>query len=249
MDFMENTLRYYSKWLGEEDILLKKKMPGVYPVYSPERSRVQYGYGEVFDLYVLVRDGQIFFSYGERMKERIDSIADGLKECTDGAAAASVLEEALKVRPSRYIKYVFGGGIPEHTKARPLTVEEYPLYEDFFVKCNPGCRNIDWLQEYFDEMAAERICCGYLLNGEVVSCTDAPGMPYMAAEMQEVGINTLSAYRGCGYAGEVCAACIREIVRNGKTPLWSTTAENMASRRLAEKMGFSALAEVLTVSL
>jgi len=248
MDFHEKTLKYYSMWLGEDHIL-GKEAPGVYPVYSAERNQVQYGYGDRFDLYVMVKDRRIFASYGDRLKDVVGELTKRLETCQNADDASAALEDMLHAKPSRHVKYVFSGSAPADTQARPLAREEYPLYRDFFMKCNPGLKNIDWLQEYFEEMAEERVCCGYLVNGEVVSCTDAPGMPYMADAVQEIGVNTLKEYRDCGYAAQACAACIREIVKNGKCPVWSTGKENAASRRLAEKVGFAEFAEVLTVTL
>ncbi len=44
---------------------------------------------------------------------------------------------------------------------------------------------------FFADMTRQRLCCGVVEAGRPVSCTDAPSVPYMAAQVQEVGINTL----------------------------------------------------------
>lgn len=56
-------------------------------------------------------------------------------------------------------------------------------------------------------------------------------------------------YRGKGYAVAACAKCIKEIMKNGKVPQWSTDINNVASKRLAERIGFIKLADVITVTL
>lgn len=134
-------------------------------------------------------------------------------------------------------------------KSKVLGKDDYNKYEDFLKKCNPKCSNIDWLQEYFEEMICENMCVGVFEDSLLVSCTDAPGMPYMLDEVQEIGINTLSDYRGKGYATIACQSCVNEIIKNGKVPQWSTTIANLASQKLAEKVGFVKLADVITITI
>jgi predicted GNAT family acetyltransferase len=74
-------------------------------------------------------------------------------------------------------------------------------------------------------------------------------MPYMSDEVQEIGINTLSNYRGRGYATIACQGSINEILKNGKIPQWSTSITNIASQKLAEKLGFVKLGDVITLTI
>ena len=71
----------------------------------------------------------------------------------------------------------------------------------------------------------------------------------MSNEVQKVGINTLQECRGKGYATDACMKCIEEMLKNGKVPQWSTDINNIASQKLAEKVGFVKLADVITVTL
>lgn len=48
---METTCRYYSKWLGQDEILLRD-FRGIKYLYSEERNSIPFGYGTPFDLYV-----------------------------------------------------------------------------------------------------------------------------------------------------------------------------------------------------
>ena len=86
-------------------------------------------------------------------------------------------------------------------------------------KCNPKCSNIDWLQAYFEEMICGKLCSGAYEGSILVSCADAPGMPYMSDEVQEIGINTLPDYRGKGYATIACQSSINEMLKNGELGL------------------------------
>ncbi len=53
----------------------------------------------------------------------------------------------------------------------------------------------------------------------------------------EVGIHTLAAYRGRGYAAAAAALVAQDLHRAGLTVVWSTSTENIASRRIAAKLG------------
>lgn len=54
----------------------------------------------------------------------------------------------------------------------------------------------------------------------------------------EIGIETLPAWRGRGHALWVASALIEACQQRGITPVWSCRRENVASWRLAQKLGF-----------
>lgn len=53
----------------------------------------------------------------------------------------------------------------------------------------------------------------------------------------EAGVETLQPYRGRGYATKVVAAWALAIRETGRTPLYSTSWDNLASRAVARKLG------------
>jgi len=251
--WMEITCRYYSKWLGQEEILLHDFQGAVY-VYSQERNTVQYGYGSQFDLYVLCQKNRAVISYGDRAGDKLDGLkAEMEKVMSAGVVSAEevgrILERSFGSKASHGIKYVLGQTPSILSGARVLTMEDYGEYDAFWRNCHPGCKDTDWLQEYFAEMVQENRCIGAFADGKLVSCTDAPGMPYMGSQVQEIGINTLPDYRRKGYASSACIKCLDEILSRHKVPQWSTAVSNQASRKLAERIGFVEFAEVITLSL
>ena len=70
----------------------------------------------------------------------------------------------------------------------------------------------------------------------------------MADVVVEPGINTLPGYRRRGYAQTVVGALLKQVLGDGKVPLWSCSASNVGSQRLAESLGYAQLADVITVS-
>lgn len=246
--YREMTSAYYEKWLGQDGIL-SRCWKGTEYVYSEQRNMVQYGYGSQFDIYALCQKDRMVVSYGDKAGSRLDRLKSAIRDAMDAEEVRRVIEEIYEHKASHNIKYVFEnmGHIP--SGARALTEEDYREYEAFWLKNNPGCRDTEWLREYFEEMVQAHMCVGVYADGGIVSCTDAPGMPYMGERAQEIGINTLKEYRGKGYASMACGRCISELIARHKTPLWSASADNPASRRLAEKTGFAEFADVVTVTL
>lgn len=248
--YMKKTLAYYSKWIGQDDIL-EQKFNGVEYIYFDERNKILYGYGQSFDIYIFVMENKAIVSYGDKAKPKIEKLKNCLKNYKSIEDLKDIVKKVYNREVAHNIKYVFNGtNVNDNDNiVKMLGNDDYKKYEEFFQKCNPGCSNIDWLQEYFDEMVMEHMCIGAIEDDILVSCTEAPGMPYMPDEVQEIGINTLSDYRGKGYATVLCQSCANEIIKNGKVPQWSTAIDNVISQKLAERVGFVKLADVITVTI
>ena len=61
---------------------------------------------------------------------------------------------------------------------------------------------------------------------------------YKIGNLLELGIETIPAFRGKGYAATVSAALIDFCIKNNYEPLWSCRLENTGSVKLAQKLGF-----------
>lgn len=79
-------------------------------------------------------------------------------------------------------------------------------------------------------LVAERIVCW---------CT----AEYVSASQCGIGIATDQAYQRRGIATATADRFVREALLRGMTPHWETAAYNIASRRVAEKLGFTLLEE------
>lgn len=248
MNFASVTNQYYSKWIGEDSIL-KQDFQGVRFVYSSERNIVQPGYPQQSDLFLFYQNDRIVVSYGDKVSSKIDFIKNQIYSVLPFQEIERILKQLFGDCLKHHIKYVFHKPPSMPLLAKPLISSQYHQYLDFFLKINPNCKNTDWLYPYFIDMVNHYLCCGIFIDHILVSCSDAPDMPYLQDQVQEIGINTLQGYRGNGYAADVCLAAAQEIVKNGKCPQWSTASTNIASQKLAEKIGFSKLADVITITL
>jgi len=248
MDYKKTTEEYYSKWIGPDHIVHENREKVCF-IYSSERNKMQHGYSAPFDLWIWRQPCQTIVSYGYKAASCIDLLKKALLFSADDQMVETEVVR-LYGRPLLHsIKYVFEKALVHQTNARKLSTSDYSQYLALFRENNPNCGDTGWLKDYFDDITSLGLCFGVFDNGILASCTDAPGMPYMSEQVQEIGINTRQAYRQKGYAADACAACVNEILRCGKCPQWSTSIDNRASQKLAAKIGFIKLADVFTVTL
>lgn len=244
MDALGITEAYYSKWIGV-DGSLSKPFTGVKYIYSRERNICQYGYGAPFDLYILRRGSAAYCSYGAKALP----LAKALRAAEPDAAGLTALAEAKAGRRLQHsVKLYLVKPALAGSRARALTPDDYEAYLHFFKAANPGAET-GWLYDYFKEMTDCGLCFGLFDGDALVSCADAPGLPYMEDRVCEIGITTLASHRRRGYAADVCATAVESILKSGRCPQWSASADNTASLALAARLGFVKFADVYTLTL
>jgi predicted GNAT family acetyltransferase len=62
---------------------------------------------------------------------------------------------------------------------------------------------------------------------------------FLGVRHEELAVVTEPAYRGRGLSTGCVAALCRDVLARGRVPSWSTGRDNTASRREAEKAGFT----------
>src|SRR4030095_10672087 len=75
-----------------------------------------------------------------------------------------------------------------------------------------------------------------LLDGDTLICEAATGAS--AQGRIEVGVTTAEVYRQRGFAALACASLIRECEARGYSTWWNCAKQNVASTRLAKKLGY-----------
>jgi hypothetical protein len=209
----------------------------------------QTGYPNKLDIYIWLQPERVIVSYGDVAARIVPTLKMKLNASCIATDFVGLLEAEFSLVAKHSIKYCFECVGHSSIVAQTLGISQYSDYEAFFMECNPSTKGLDWLCGYFDEMVRGHYCVGVYEDGRLVSCTDAPSMPYMADKVQEIGINTVPEYRGKGCAAAACKACAKNIITSGKAPQWSTGIDNIASQKTAECVGFVKLADVLTVNM
>lgn len=257
MNHLNKTVEYYSALAG---ISPKNFLTSDTPVYSrnPLLDKPLKGYSAPIDILIFHKDGKYIISYSQRGGKFLSVFED------------NGIEQTIAANGSKR-KYYYNGNTIAHGNSSAVMLPEkaYPDYLDFFKACNPGCNETDWLHGYFSEISQKERCFGIYRNGRLAAATDSPDLPISGERFgendfckmdfaendfgenifAEIGINTLPEFRRQGLAYEVCAALINSLLSKGTVPLWSTASDNIASRNLAEKLGFAELMSVTEISL
>lgn len=196
MNFIEVTNRYYAKWLGAEVSLLKEK--GVFFIESSECEERQKGYPSSFKIYVYVKRELVIISYSKKLKKKIEKLRSKVTIGLSVEELSYLIGSEFNCSISREIKFYYNQVSNEVTAKNvvKLSDTDYDSYLDFFKSQHLNVSVDGWLKDYFQGLCARKLACGVFDGEKLVSVTDGPDMPYMEGQAQEIGINTLSEYRG-----------------------------------------------------
>jgi GNAT superfamily N-acetyltransferase len=139
-------------------------------------------------------------------------------------------------RPVRYYGDIFhtlGRTAPAfaHPAVRLLTRDDL----DLLVAAPPEVRNAAMGFGPFGDLLDEGIAAGAVVDGSLVAlaCTTA-----VTARHADVGVVTAGPWRGRGLATACAAFAAEEVRQSGRVPVWSAGESNVASLRVAQKLGF-----------
>jgi RimJ/RimL family protein N-acetyltransferase len=152
-----------------------------------------------------------------------------------GWAAAALpewgLEEAtLFVRSDQVVLPVF-----TENEARHITREELAATSGVPA----GLR-----EELLVEAAVGHLVASFAHGRPVAFCYPSS----LTERWWDVSIDTLSDYRRQGHAARAVACAIEHMAQTGRAPVWGAVASNVASARLAQKLGFQATDRLIVCS-
>ncbi len=113
---------------------------------------------------------------------------------------------------------------------RRLTEADVPLMEE----ANAALTMTGWRFGSAAAQIADGYAAGAIVDGTLVAVAFTASR---SPRYGEVGIHTLAPYRGRGYAAAAAALVAADLHRVGLTVIWSTSTENLPSRRIAAKLG------------
>jgi hypothetical protein len=159
---------------------------------------------------------------------------------------AEWLERAMRRRVifSREHFFTLEGPAPmlPHPAVRMLNAADLPLLEAATAPLDMG----DWRFGSAAALLAEGMAAGAIINGVLVAVafTAAAGKRFV-----DVGVVTREDVRGQGLAPAAAALVCAEIQAGGRIPVWGTSAENLASQRVAAKLGFREVSQRVYLNL
>ncbi len=89
------------------------------------------------------------------------------------------------------------------------------------------------------ELLTEGVAAAAVVTGRVVAIARTSAWSEWHAD---IGVATLPAWRGQGFATAAASLVAERVQTAGQTPVWSTGEHNLASRRVAQKLGFAEVA-------
>ena len=163
------------------------------------------------------------------------------------APAMAELITAATGRPCSFSEELFStlerpvGSWPDPS-VRRLTARDVPLMEAATVPLGMG----DWRFGSPAALIADGLAAGAVIDGELMAAayTAARGERYA-----DVGIVTRQDWRNRGLSTAAAALVCAEIQAAGQTPVWGTSEENIASQRVAAKLGFEEVSRRVYVNL
>ncbi len=81
----------------------------------------------------------------------------------------------------------------------------------------------------------EGIVAGAVVDGALVAIAHTSAL---TPHHTDIGVATLEGWRGRGFARAAAALVAQQVQATRRTPVWSTGEDNVASRRVAERLGF-----------
>jgi len=103
--------------------------------------------------------------------------------------------------------------------------------------------SLDWIGDTHDgleALAESGHAVGAFVGGRLVSVA---AVFYVGSTYEEIGVVTEPAQQGRGLSTLCSAALVEQIRGRGRSACWSTTPDNRASQRVAEKLGFEFVSE------
>ena len=82
----------------------------------------------------------------------------------------------------------------------------------------------------------EGVVAGAIVDGALVAIAHTSALTPRHAD---IGVATLGGWRGRGFATAAAALVAERVQARGRTPVWSTGEDNVASQRVAQKLGFA----------
>ena len=240
------TLKYYATWLDIPVSRFDEK--GIVLIETEKRHICPKGHPRNLEMYCAAFPDSLFISFSQELNKVIhfEKTFNQFINVTEGIGKLNELfSDKLKHRKAHYYTV-----LPENvdlSKAIKLTKDQNDDYYAFFIAQNPNASPDGWLDDYYLKLVENNRCYGVYEDGILVSVTGAPDIPFMEGIITEPGIDTLIPYRNKGYALAVCTKYLQYALSKNEVPIWTCWHNNVASYKLAEKLGYEYLCDLFTV--
>lgn len=160
----------------------------------------------------------------------------------DGIVVAPALAHALGQRieqrmgiPVRYEDMLF------HILRKPVVIFRHPVVRQLTLRdallLETATEELRWTGfESMHSLLRDGLVAAALVEGHIVAIAHTSSR---SRDYAELGVGTLEAWRNRGLASAAAALVAHKVQEAGQVPVWSTSENNTASLRVAEKLGFT----------
>lgn len=152
-------------------------------------------------------------------------------ECAPPLGTIIEAQMGTAVRYLDDISYLLTGPVKVYREdaVRRLTLTDLELLESTPLELRAG------LWKNPRDLLTEGIIACALVSGQIVATALVTAYTDTYAE---IGVYTRQDHRGRGYATAAASLVAQAIQENGSIPMWATGSHNVASNRVAQKLGF-----------
>lgn len=129
--------------------------------------------------------------------------------------------------------------LTDSPRPQPCTAAIRPLTPNDLPQLQTISADIAWIYTTWGsakKMVHRGYAWGAFVNGRLCSIANSF---FVGAAYEDIGVVTEAEYRGQGLSAACVQALCADIQQRGRTPSWTTSLDNIASQRVAEKVGFT----------
>ena len=159
----------------------------------------------------------------------------------------AALMSAATGRETRLIDEIYStleqpAPVVRHPAVRWLSAADEPL----LVAATEPLDMAGWRLGSAAALLTEGLATGAIIDGRLVATAFSSAI---SERYREIGVVTEPAYRGQGLAQATAALLAAGVQARGRGVVWSTSEENLASRRVAARLGFREVSRRVYVNL
>jgi GNAT superfamily N-acetyltransferase len=217
-------------------------------VASDRRARPEKGWGYTFAVWILLTGDRGVVSVRPDLEAEVTRAIEQLEpgEFRPEAMLSAVSATCSgRMRGSLSVIYVCdqdGLKVRDCGGCRRMTEQDVEAYialkQSMWAELDADCERNDIRRNI-----ADGIAYGVFQAAQMVSASSAPRVAHMNDRVEEVGVDTHPDYRRRGYGASVVSHMTEAILGLGRTPVYRTGADNVASRRLVESCGYIKFAD------
>lgn len=239
---------YFGRYLGVD--LAASTPHELVVAFTPRRDAPECGWGYTVPVWLFRTEHLLVISASATRADEVEQLAGALRTSASSwnthAEVVRLAESLLpNLRPRHHFVYTSTNALlTPYTSSgvrrlKSDDVDEFirlsaTIYPDIDIECETSdiLRNI-----------ADGIAFGAFEHMMMVTRSYAPHIAHMQDEVEEIGIDTLTEFRGKGYGKAALFGTTQAVLARARVPIYRTAAGNKRAQWIAEAVGYRKMAD------